>query len=136
MSNVVAGIGRGQLKVLEQRVLKKRYIYDFYKKELGHIEDITFIPDHDYERSNHWLTAITLKGKVKPLDIMLALEKDNIESRPVWKPMHLQPFYEKFDYIGSNVAQNLFENGVCLPSDTKMTDEDLIRITTIIKSLW
>ena len=67
---------------------------------------------------------------------MLALEKDNIESRPVWKPMHLQPFYEKFDYIGSNVAQNLFENGVCLPSDTKMTDEDLIRITTIIKSLW
>ena len=72
----------------------------------------------------------------RPMDIMLALENDNIESRPIWKPMNLQPYYEKYDYIGSDVGENLFNNGVCLPSDTKMTDEDLYRVCEIIKGLW
>lgn len=79
---------------------------------------------------------MTLSGKVRPLDIMEALEDDNIESRPIWKPMNMQPFFEKYDYIGEDVGEKLFENGVCLPSDTKMTDEDLERVIKIIKGLW
>ncbi|AZP04902.1 DegT/DnrJ/EryC1/StrS family aminotransferase [Jeotgalibaca ciconiae] len=136
MSNVAAGIGRGQLKVLDQRVAKKRYIYNFYKNELNHLECINFMPENIWNEPNFWLSAITLDGKVKPLDLMKALEEENIESRPIWKPMHLQPFFEKYDYIGGNVGQYLFENGVCLPSDTKMTDEDLERVCMVIKGLW
>ena len=75
-------------------------------------------------------------GPVRPLDVMEALEKENIESRPVWKPMHMQPFFAEYDYVGSDVSEKLFENGVCLPSDTKMTDEHLERICGIIKGLW
>jgi dTDP-4-amino-4,6-dideoxygalactose transaminase len=136
MSNVLAGIGRGQLKVLDQRVAKKKYIFEFYKKELSNLQGLEFMPENDWNEPNFWLSSIQLNGKIRPLDIMEALEKDNIEARPVWKPMHLQPFFEKYDYIGGTVAQNLFENGVCLPSDTHMTDEDLIRVCRIIKGLW
>jgi hypothetical protein len=121
MSNVVAGIGRGQLKVLEQRVAKKRYIFDFYKRELGGLDGVEFMPINEWNEPNYWLSCITLNGQVRPLDLMEALEKDNIESRPLWKPMHMQPFFEKYDYIGGDVGEKLFENGVCLPSDTKMT---------------
>ncbi len=136
MSNVVAGIGRGQLKVLDQRVAKKKYIFEFYKRELGQLEGVEFMPINDWNEPNYWLSVMTLKGKVRPLDVMEALEKENIESRPVWKPMHMQPFFAEYDYIGSDVSEKLFENGVCLPSDTKMTDEDLERICSIIKGLW
>ena len=136
MSNVVAGIGRGQLKVLDQRVAKKKYIFEYYKRELGSLEGIDFMPVNEWNEPNFWLSVITLNGKVRPIDVMEALEKDNIESRPVWKPMHMQPFFAEYDYIGSNVSEKLFENGVCLPSDTKMTDEDLERVCRIIKELW
>ncbi|KMN46583.1 DegT/DnrJ/EryC1/StrS family aminotransferase [Bacillus paramycoides] len=136
MSNVVAGIGRGQLKVLDQRVQKKRYIFEFYKRELGNLEGIEFMPSNDWNEPNYWLSSMTLNGKIRPIDVMEALEKENIESRPVWKPMHLQPFFEKYDFVGTGVAEKLFEEGVCLPSDTKMTDEDLDRIVKIIKGLW
>ena len=136
MSNIVAGIGRGQLKVLDKRVEKKKYIFEYYKRELGNLEGIEFMPINEWNEPNYWLSCITLNGKVRPLDIMEALEKDNIESRPIWKPMHLQPFFEKYDYIGEDVSEKLFENGVCLPSDTKMTDGDLERIVKIIKGLW
>lgn len=136
MSNVVAGIGRGQLKVLDQRVAKKKYIFEFYKRELGGLEGVEFMPINDWNEPNYWLSVMTLKGKVRPLDVMEALEKENIESRPVWKPMHMQPFFAKYNYVGGDVSEKLFENGVCLPSDTKMTDEDLERICGIIKSLW
>jgi dTDP-4-amino-4,6-dideoxygalactose transaminase len=136
MSNVVAGIGRGQLKVLEQRVAKKKYIFEFYKRELGSLEGVEFMPINDWNEPNYWLSVMTLKGKVRPLDVMEALEKENIESRPVWKPMHIQPFFAEYDYVGGDVSEKLFENGVCLPSDTKMTDEDLERICSIIKGLW
>jgi dTDP-4-amino-4,6-dideoxygalactose transaminase len=133
MSNVVAGIGRGQLKVLDQRVEKKRYIFDFYKRELGFIDEIDFMPINDWNEPNCWLSCITLTGKVRPLDVIIRLEEENIESRPIWKPMHMQPFFEGYDYIGSNVSEKIFENGVCLPSDTKMTDDDLYRVVNIIK---
>ncbi|HEY8364722.1 MAG TPA: aminotransferase class I/II-fold pyridoxal phosphate-dependent enzyme [Haloplasmataceae bacterium] len=136
MSNIVAGIGRGQLKVLDRRIEKKRYIFNYYKKELSDIKDITFMPINDWNEPNYWLSCITLNGKVKPLDILLALEEENIESRPIWKPMHLQPYYEKYDFIGNNISDNIFNNGLCLPSDTKMTDEDLNRVCEVIKRLW
>ncbi|WP_053218189.1 DegT/DnrJ/EryC1/StrS family aminotransferase [Virgibacillus senegalensis] len=136
MSNVVAGIGRGQLKVLDQRVEKKRYILEFYKRELGGLEGIEFMPSNEWDEPNYWLSSITLSGKVRPIDIFDALETENIESRPVWKPMHMQPFFEKYDFVGEGVSEKLFENGVCLPSDTKMTDEDLERVIEIIKGLW
>ena len=136
MSNVVAGIGRGQLKVLDQRVAKKKYIFDYYKRELGQLEGVEFMPINDWNEPNYWLSVVTLSGKIRPLDVMEVLEKENIESRPVWKPMHMQPFFAEYDYIGSDVSEKLFENGVCLPSDTKMTDEDLERIVSIIKGLW
>ncbi|SCZ81390.1 DegT/DnrJ/EryC1/StrS family aminotransferase [Acidaminobacter hydrogenoformans] len=136
MSNVVAGIGRGQLKVLDQRVAKKKYIFDFYKRELGQLDGVEFMPINDWNEPNYWLSVMTLKGSVRSLDVMEALEKENIESRPVWKPMHMQPFFAKYDYVGGDVSEKLFENGICLPSDTKMTDEDLERICGIIKGLW
>lgn len=136
MSNVVAGIGRGQLKVLDQRVAKKKYIFEYYKKELGNLEGIEFMPINDWNEPNYWLSVITLNGSVKPLELMETLEKENIESRPVWKPMHMQPFFAEYDYVGGKVSEKLFENGVCLPSDTKMTYGDLERICSIIKSLW
>jgi len=133
MSNVLAGIGRGQLKVLDQRVEKKKYIFDFYKNELNSLEGIEFMPINEWNEPNYWLSAITLNGKIRPLDVMQALERENIESRPIWKPMHRQPFFKKYDFIGTDVAEELFEKGVCLPSDTKMTDEDLGRVVETIK---
>ncbi|WP_430884130.1 DegT/DnrJ/EryC1/StrS family aminotransferase [Fusibacter sp. JL216-2] len=136
MSNVVAGIGRGQLKVLDQRVAKKKYIFECYKRELGQLEGIKFMPINDWNDPNYWLSVMTLKGSVRPIDVMEGLEKENIESRPVWKPMHMQPFFAEYDYVGGDVSEKLFDNGVCLPSDTKMTDGDLERIVSIIKGLW
>lgn len=136
MSNVLAGIGRGQLKVLEQRVEKKKYIFDFYKKELGYLEGVEFMPINEWNEPNYWLSAMFLKGSIKPLDIIEALEDENIESRPVWKPMHMQPFYVEYDFVGEGVSEKLFKNGVCLPSDTKMTDKNLERVVENIRKLW
>jgi dTDP-4-amino-4,6-dideoxygalactose transaminase len=136
MSNVVAGIGRGQLKVLNKRVEMKNYIFNFYKRELGELDGVEFMPSNEWNEPNYWLSSLTLSGKVRPIDIMEALEKENVESRPIWKPMHKQPFFEKYDFIGTNVSENLFENGICLPSDTKMTHADLERVVEIIKGLW
>jgi dTDP-4-amino-4,6-dideoxygalactose transaminase len=133
MSNIIAGIGRGQLKVLDKRVEKKKYIFEFYKKEFSSFEDIEMMPVNSWNSPNYWLSCILLKGKVRPLDIIEALEKENIESRPIWKPMHKQPFFFRYDFIGEGVSEKIFENGLCLPSDTKMTDEDLEEIIEIFK---
>ncbi len=136
MSNIVAGIGRGQLKVLEKRLAKKKYIFEYYKKELGQLEGIGFMPINEWNEPNYWLSVITLEGKVRPIDLMKALEAQNIDTRPVWKPMHLQPFFADCDYIGGDVSEKLFENGLCLPSDTKMTDEDLERVCGAIRKFF
>ncbi len=143
MSNVLAGIGRGQMKVLEQRIIKKNEIFNKYKDGFKDIEEIEMMPENEDERSNQWLSALTLKpnSKVKPLDIIESLEKENIESRPVWKPMHMQPIFEKYDFINHNdsgisIGEDLFNRGVCLPSDTKMTDEDINRVIKIVKELF
>ena len=136
MSNVVAGIGRGQLKVLDKRIKKKREIFEFYKRELAALEGIEMMPVNEWNEPNCWLSCCTLSGRVRPLDIMEALEAENIESRPVWKPMHLQPFFAGCDFVGDGVSEKIFENGVCLPSDTKMTDEDLRKVIDVVKKLW
>ena len=139
MSNIVAGIGRGQLKALDKRILQKKNIYATYKEAFKEIDEIEMIPVTKDSEPNYWLSVITIKeySKVKPLDIMLALEKDNIESRPVWKPMHLQPFFKKYDFVkvsdGISVSEDLFNRGICLPSDTKNTEEDMKRIVDIVK---
>lgn len=141
MSNIVAGIGRGQLKVLDLRIKQKTEIYNRYKEAFKDMADIKMQPIPENTMPNHWLSVITIKkdSKVKPLDIMVALEKENIESRPVWKPMHMQPVFEKCDFIKAAdepVSKELFETGVCLPSDTKMTKEEQDKIVNIIKNLW
>jgi len=136
MSNIVAGIGRGQLKVLDQRVKKKKYIFEFYKRELGELEGIQFMPINEWNEPNYWLSCITLNGYINPIDIMEALESENIDSRPIWKPMHMQPVFKEYDFIGDGVSEKIFKSGVCLPSDTKMTDEDLYRVCDVIKALW
>ena len=139
MSNILAGIGRGQMKVLEQRVEQKRKIFAYYQEYLGDLEGISFMPVHENERANCWLSVIQIAEDcpVKPLDVMVALEQGDVESRPVWKPMHLQPVFAGCDYIDhGGVAETLFNRGVCLPSDTKMTEEDLERVCGIIRRLW
>lgn len=144
MSNIVAGIGRGQLRVLEDRIAKKKEIFETYKEAFRDIEDIEMMPVCEYGEPNYWLTTITLNenSKVKPLDIILALEKENIESRPIWKPMHIQPYYKEYDFYSHNdeeeisVSEDIFNRGVCLPSDTKMTKEEQERVIKIIKELF
>ena len=143
MSNIVAGIGRGQLKVLTQRIKQKTDIYNRYVEGFKDIEEIDMQPIPEGTMPNHWLSVMTVKAdsKVKPLDIMEKLEKENIETRPVWKPMNLQPFFEKYDFItvcedGKSVGEDLFNRGVCLPSDTKMTVEEQNEVIRIIKSLF
>ncbi len=144
MSNIVAGIGRGQLRVLEDRIAKKKEIFETYKEAFKDIEDIEMMPVCEYGEPNYWLTTITLNenSKVKPLDIILALEKENIESRPIWKPMHIQPYYKEYEFYSHNdeeeisVSEDIFNRGVCLPSDTKMTDKEQERVIEIIKSLF
>ena len=154
MSNVTAGIGRGQLKVLEHRIEKKRYIYEYYEKHLGDLAGLSMMPrEVENTYGNCWLTAIRLSEdcKVRPLDIMAALEADDVEGRPIWKPMHLQPVFAGYDFISesenceitdidmgadSSISGRIFKNGFCLPSDTKMTDGDLERVCTVIRRLW
>jgi dTDP-4-amino-4,6-dideoxygalactose transaminase len=136
MSNVLAGIGRGQLKVLEKRVEKKKYIFEYYKKELSHLEGVSFMPVNDFNQPNYWLSCITLSCNVTPLSIMDALENENIESRPIWKPMHLQPVFSTCDFFGEGVSARIFDTGLCLPSDTKMRNEDLSTVCKVVCSLW
>ena len=144
MSNILAGIGRGQLRVLEQRIEQKKSIYNTYKKELSAIGEITMMPIVDYGQPNYWLSVIVLDkySKVKPIHIINELDKYGIESRSVWKPMHLQPvftgckFYAEDNHRNTSVSEDIFHRGVCLPSDTKMTAEDMDLVTDIIKRLF
>lgn len=140
MSNIVAGIGRGQLKVLNERISKKRDIFNYYKEAFQDIDEIEMMPiDEKNQRSNYWLSCILLKStcQITPLEIQLALEKENIEARHIWKPMHMQPFYGDCVYVDNGgVAESIFNRGVCLPSDTKMEKLELDRVIKCIKELW
>ena len=137
MSNVCAAIGLGQLEVLETRVVKRRYINDFYKNKLSKIESIKFLNDIDGFYSNRWLTTIVLEenSKINNEKIRLELQKNNIESRPLWKPMHLQPVFNTYQALTNGVSEDLFNRGLCLPSGSNMSDQDLNRVVDIIKNL-
>lgn len=137
MSNISAGIGRGQLKALDLRIRQKQYIYRYYQNAFADLDGIEMMPLHDWESSNCWLSVVQLTGKVKPLEVIEALEKADAEARPVWKPMHLQPVFSGCDYIDNgNISEGLFTGGVCLPSDTKMSDDDLARVCRAVCRLW
>lgn len=138
MSNIVAAIGRGQLEVLDQRVEARRRIFKGYEQRLGKLPGIRFMPEAPYGKGNRWLSVVLVEPKAFGVDretIRLALEKENIEARPVWKPMHLQPVFKDAPMVGSNVCEALFRDGLCLPSGSQLTDADLDRICAIIASL-
>lgn len=143
MSNIVAGIGRGQLFALKDFINRKKKIYQTYKEAFNKITEIEFNPIPDQCEANYWLTCITISKncKVKPIDIILTLEAANIESRPIWKPMHLQPVFSNYNLIKADdniecVSTDVFNRGVCLPSDIKNTQEDMERIIHIIMNLF
>ena len=145
MSNVVAGIGRGQLLHLEEHKKIKNNIYQEYKKSFGDIDEITMNPMNPDGDANNWLSCITIKkgSKVTPYQVMDALAEENIESRPIWKPMHLQPVYEACDFFtregehkGESIGADIFERGLCLPSDIKNTKEDMNLIIQTICNLF
>ncbi|AWH85140.1 pyridoxal phosphate-dependent aminotransferase [Flavobacterium album] len=139
MSNICAGIGRGQMEVLEKHIGLRREMNQFYADLFKDNEHVTVFsePGSDY-KSNHWLSAILVdpkSGKTRE-DLRLELEKHNIESRPLWKPMHMQPIFEGYPYYGGNVAENLFENGLCLPSGSNLVSEDKERIANVLNSFF
>lgn len=143
MSNICAAIGMGQMEVLEERIAKKKVIYETYKAAFKDISAIKMMPICKYGSPNYWLSVITLENKVatiKPIDVISALEAENIESRYVWKPMHLQPIFKKYEFYSHNekvisVGEEIFNKGVCLPSDTKMNEEQIQRVIKIIKAV-
>jgi len=140
MSNVVAGIGRGQMEVLKDRVSARRAMHDFYLDIFSTIEGVTVFtePDSDFY-SNHWLSAVIVDPEITGKNregLRLAFLEDNIESRPLWKPMHLQPVFESAPYYGGNIAEKLFDNGLCLPSGSNLSDDDRERITKVIHTYF
>lgn len=137
MSNICAGIGRGQMEVLDAHVALRRVMHDFYVELFKDISGVTVFsaPNSDYY-SNYWLTTILIdssktNGITREM-VRLAFEAENIESRPLWKPMHLQPVFEKYPYYGNKVAETLFQNGLCLPSGSNLTEEDRGRIAKVV----
>lgn len=140
MSNIVAGIGRGQMEVLDERVAQRRANFDYYKKNLGKLPGISFQETPDGFFSNRWLTAILVdpkkSGNITRETIRLALEKENIESRPLWKPMHQQPIFKDAPFYGDGTSEELFDNGLCLPSGSNLSKEDLNRVTDEIQKLF
>jgi dTDP-4-amino-4,6-dideoxygalactose transaminase len=140
LSNISAGIGRGQMEVLKKHIELRRQMNVFYRDIFKDIEGVTVFqePNSDYF-SNHWLSCITINsdkiGKTRE-DLRLALEKENIESRPLWKPMHLQPVFEKYPYYGGKVCETLFENGLCLPSGSNLTVEDKNRLKEVFNRFF
>ncbi len=136
LSNVLAAIGRGQLKVLPDRVREKRRIFSHYHSALKDLPGVSFMPEPDFAHSSRWLTCLTVDQEQAGVDrdaLIRILEKNNIESRPTWKPMHLQPLYRDCEVIGGEVAAKLFQQGICLPSGTAMSNNDLCLIVDIIK---
>ena len=131
LSNVFAGIGRGQLRVLEERVAARRRTFEYYRRELGDLPGIEFMPEADWGRHTRWLTTLMIDPEAFGADreaIRLALEAENIEVCPVWKPMHLQPVFAEYEAVGGAVAEDLFARGLCLPSGSNLTEADLERV--------
>jgi dTDP-4-amino-4,6-dideoxygalactose transaminase len=143
LSNVLAGIGRGQLARIEAKVSSRRAIFEKYRALLADLPGLTFMPEecfgHEDSRSNRWLTAMTIEPAVAGTDresVRRALEEVDIESRPLWKPLHLQPVFSNCRVLGGRVCEGLFETGLCLPSGSAMTDSDIARVASVIRSFW
>jgi dTDP-4-amino-4,6-dideoxygalactose transaminase len=141
MSNIIAGIGRGQMEVIDQRVAQRRANSEFYQNAFASLPAISFSPELENTISNRWLTCILIdeaqSGGLTRESIRLALADSNIEARPLWKPMHLQPIFEKYPYYGSHhVAEDLFSRGLCLPSGSNLSEEDLHKIVRIIRQIF
>lgn len=139
MSNIVAGIGRGQMEILSKRVDQKRGIYNHYYENFADRPGLEFHREPENMFSNRWLSTILVHPEenngITREDIRMALKEDNIESRPLWKPMHLQPVFEKYPYYGGTVSETLFENGLCLPSGTNMEQNDINRVIKGLKTV-
>lgn len=136
MSNVLAAIGRGQLRVLADRVNARRGNCAFYEKAFGDLPGMAFMPEAEFGRCTRWLTAITIDPKLAETDrekVRLALEAENIEARPVWKPMHQQPIFKGTRCYGGAVSERLFEQGLCLPSGSNLATSDLERVVEVIR---
>jgi pyridoxal phosphate-dependent aminotransferase EpsN len=137
LSNVLAAIGRGQLHTLGERVAARRRIFDAYVSALGTLPGLAFMPEADYGVGNRWLTCITVDpaqfGATRE-DIRLALDAENIESRPVWKPMHLQPAFAGAPMFGGEVSERVFEHGLCLPSGSSLTEADQARVVSVVRA--
>jgi len=142
MSNIIAAIGRAQLKQLDNYVGKRRKIYNYYKAELSHIPHIQWMPEAKGSRPSRWLSILTLPSNSEVLknDIINKFAEENIEARPVWKPMHLQPLYQSNDFFSVNnngpVSKNLFNRGICLPSGSSLSEKEQSRIVAIINSFF
>jgi pyridoxal phosphate-dependent aminotransferase EpsN len=142
MSNILAGVGRAQLEVLDDRVNTRRTVFNRYKEALGYIEGIKFMPELEGTLHNRWLTTLTIDERVlgyTPMDIVNALGEENIEARPVWKPLHLQPLFKCSNYYqhadNGNVSEELFYRGICLPSGSNMTEAQQMRVIDVIKKV-
>jgi len=138
LSNVLAGIGRGQLQVLEERVAARRRNFETYHQALSHLPGIEFMPEADFGRATRWLTCLTIDPKAFGAtreEVRLALAEQQIETRPVWKPLHLQPVFAGCECIGGEVAASLFAYGLCLPSGSNLTQEDLQRVISAIEAV-
>jgi len=139
LSNILAGIGRGQLQVLQDRVKARRRNFEVYYQALGHLPGIEFMPEADFGQSSRWLTCLTIDPEKFGADreqIRVALAQDNIEARPVWKPLHLQPVFKDCQVIGGAIAEDLFQQGLCLPSGSNLTNEGRDRVIKQIKSCF
>jgi len=135
LSNLLAAVGRAQLEVLPQRIRRRREIFDFYRNRLAGLPGLSFMPEAPYGRATRWLSVILLNPAAFGTDrenVRLALEADNIEARPVWKPMHRQPVFETCRRVGGDVSDRLFAEGLCLPSGTAMEEDDLRRVVQIV----
>ena len=136
MSNVVAGIGRGQMTVLDSFVAKRRNNFEQYKENFASIKDIEFLNEPNGSLSNRWLSCILMPNFDTREGLRLLLEKDNIETRPLWKPMHQQPIFKDTPRYLNGVSDDLFERGLCLPSGSNLPENELNRVVSIIKSYF
>jgi len=134
LSNVLAAIGVAQMEVLDERVKRKREVFEFYKKQLSDVKEITFMPEVEGSFGNRWLTTLIFE-KTDPLKVVEALEKVNAESRPLWKPMHIQELFSSSQAFVDGTSEEMFRKGLCLPSPTKSTNSELIRVVEAIKNV-
>ena len=139
LSNLLAAVGRGQLRVLGERVAARRRTFERYREALADLPGIGFMPEAGYGRSSRWLTCVTIDPAAAGVDreaVRLALEAADVEARPLWKPMHLQPVFAGCEAVGGAVAEGLFERGLCLPSGSSLTDADRERVVERVRGAW